>query len=100
MPGVGVGPGLRGFFNSSADGIPSAGETFDGTVSIFVFAGIPGVEFALGSIGLVERPGGRFAGFTVTFAPVLLFAVFELASGAEPHALKHNTAPAQTNAVL
>lgn len=64
MPGVGVAPGLRGFFNSSAEGIPSAGETFDGTVRVVFAAGMPGVEFALGSIGFVESPGGILAGST------------------------------------
>ena len=100
IPGVGVAPGFCGFFRSSADGIPSAGETFEGTVWTDVFAGIPGVVFALGCMGFVESPGGRFVASTATFGPELALAELELATGVEPHAVNVNTVPTQTNIVL
>ncbi len=88
MPGVGVRPGLRPFFNSSALGIPGVGVVPFGTTAPFV--GIPGISLPFIGSGLADKPGGIFAGsnLTATFAfedkvLVFPFELFETAD--EPH---------------
>ena len=90
IPGVGVAPGLNGFFNVSGSGIPGVGVPPFGKTFAAFGSGIPGVEFDDGAIGLVDKPGGRLLASTVTLpAPTaefaFAFAEFEFES-AEPHA--------------
>ena len=60
MPGVGVRPDLIPFFICSALGMPGVGVLPTGnTVPL---AGMPGGILADGGSGLVESPGGIFAG--------------------------------------
>lgn len=66
MPGVGVAPGLKGFRRFAGSGMPGVGVAPFGTLFAFFGSGIPGVEFADGSIGFVERPSGRLFGSTFT----------------------------------
>ena len=68
MPGVGVAPGLKGFFRFAASGIPGVGVPF-GTLLASFGSGIPGVVFADGGSGLVDRPGGRLFASTLTLPP-------------------------------
>ena len=90
MPGVGVAPGLNGFFNSASLGMPGVGVPFGSGAG---FAEIPST-FAAGWIGLAERPGGMFAGSSLTSVGELVFLlafVFPLAVlldvAAPPHAM-------------
>lgn len=62
MPGVGVRPGLKGFFNWSGLGIPGVGVV--PLAGCPRFAGTPGA-LAGRFTGLADRPGGMFAGSRV-----------------------------------
>lgn len=66
----------------------------DGTFVIALAGEMPGVEFAPGWIGLVDRPGGIFAGsmFTKTFE----FAVFAFVLSVTPPPQPAATAPRKT----
>ena len=66
MPGVGVAPGLNGFFRVSGSGIPGVGVAPFGILFAALGSGIPGVVFADGGTGLVERPSGRSFASTET----------------------------------
>ena len=88
IPGVGVAPGLNGFFRVSGSGIPGVGVPPFGNTFAAFGSGIPGVEFDDGAMGLVDNPGGRLFASTVTLpAPTFafVFAAFEFVS-ADPHA--------------
>jgi len=67
MPGVGVAPGLNGFFNSSGLGIPGVGVAPFGTLFASFGSGIPGVVLVDGGIGLADKPSGRLFASTDTF---------------------------------
>ena len=78
---------------SFGSGIPGVGVAPFGTFA-FAGAGIPGVAFAVGVIGLAESPGGRLLASTFCnpFPLVLLFefATFELVPPAPPQPLRNN----------
>ena len=86
MPGVGVAPGLKGFFSSDGSGMPGVGVAPFGRLFAAAGSGIPGVEFPDGGTGLVERPGGKLFASTGTGPmPALLFAL-TFVSVADPQA--------------
>ena len=88
MPGVGVAPGLNAFFSWAGSGIPGVGVVPLGTLFTASAEGMPGVEFADGGIGLVDRPGGRLLASTLLLTTV----TFELVSPGEPHPAIRTTA--------
>jgi len=86
IPGVGVAPGLKGFLIFAASGIPGVGVPL-GTLLASFGSGIPGVVFADGAIGLVEKPGGKLFASTLTLpAPTTEFAFALVFDSAELHA--------------
>ena len=92
IPGVGVTPGFIAFLRSASLGMPGVGVTPFGILAIT--AGIPGVDaFEVGN-GLVESPGGIFAGSIVIIVFVLVFALpFAEFAGTVPPQPKDKAAP-------
>lgn len=66
-------------------GMPGVGVAPRGTLTLAA-AGIPGVEFPDGAIGLAESPGGRLLASTVCIVGRLAFAALEFDSAPPPHA--------------
>ena|GEM_PF-3108764 len=92
MPGVGVAPGLNGFFSSASLGMPGVGVV--PLVIALTFVGIPGVCAFDISTGLAESPAGKFALSSVTamLAFVLVFAEFaEFVDAVPPQAIDKTT---------
>jgi hypothetical protein len=86
MPGVGVAPGLNGFFSVSGSGIPGVGVAPFGILFAAFGSGIPGVLLPDGAIGVVERPSGNLLTSTLTFPdPAATFAFAFVFDSAEPH---------------
>lgn len=76
MPGIGVAPGFANWIAFAGSGGAVFELAFLEEIFAFPGAGIPGVEFAVGAIGLADSPGGSafvfefvFAGFTDTVFP-------------------------------
>lgn len=91
IPGVGVTPGFIGFPAFFGSGMPGVGVAPLGTFTAFA-AGMPGVEFDVGEIGLAERPGGRLLASILTnpFEFVGLFALFAVELAVGPQAVTIN----------
>jgi hypothetical protein len=87
IPGVGVAPGFSGFPSVFGSGMPGVGVVPFATFAL-PGAGIPGVEFPVGTIGLAESPGGRLFASTacIVFRFALEFAVFEFVPASPPQA--------------
>ena len=66
IPGVGVAPGLNGFFKVAGSGMPGVGVAPFGILFAFRGSGMPGVVFVDGGIGLVDKPGGKLFASTAT----------------------------------
>jgi hypothetical protein len=84
---------LNGLFKFAASGIPGVGEPpGEGSTFTLPGAGIPGVEFAEGGIGLADIPSGILFGsrlvatFEFAEAPVLALT-FTFAPPTDPHAV-------------
>jgi hypothetical protein len=88
MPGVGVAPGLIGLFISAGSGMPGVGVVPRVTIFAAFAAGIPGVGVPFSGRGLVEIPGGRFAGSTLTITAPFVFTTVRFAAGSSDEQAK------------
>jgi len=89
MPGVGVAPGLNGFFSSASLGMPGVGVVpLEITLT---FAGIPGVWALDIWRGLAESPAGKFALSSVTALLAFVFVLVELVEAVPPQAIDKAT---------